>query len=301
MIKQIAQKIDRRLRKRSFNYALRRNDADYAASINEALPPLVIYQMGKVGSSSVNATLTAELTDFQVFQVHVLTSEWRNRLEEQYREASKAQGRVIIDRHVNASRYLAARWARRTAGEKWHVVSLVRDPVARNISTFFQAFPVYFAQDAEDASDGAISRYDSDELLDKFMNEFGAYRHSVPTVWFQTHMQPMFGIDVYARDFDHERKYTIYENDCCRLLLLRAEDVDTTLIDAVEAFTGVRPEQLIRANDASDKTYADVYKQFKSRFTPPAEYLDQLYDSEFAKHFYTAEELAGFRERWLAS
>ncbi len=299
MFANISERIDRRLRRLSWAYFMNRRDAEYRATLPKGKEPLLVFQMGKVGSSSMVGSLAANLPKHKVFQIHFLSDDWITRVVDQYREASRLTGRPSIDDHVLASRYLARRFKRRRSGERLNVISLVRDPVERNISTFFQAFPVYMANVRTIDDVDGVRGIQTDELVRLFQEDFGEDRHAVPTVWFQTHLQPAFGIDVFATPFNHDKHYQIIENERARVLLLRAEDLDTSLIPAVREFMGVELPSVAHRNRAEDKGYAGTYRAFKDDLRLDESYVDDLYSTPFMRHFYTPEEVATFRRRWL--
>lgn len=290
-------RLHRALLRRSFDYMRWHRYRRYQRGIDPAREPLIIYQMGKVGSSTVYDTLEQQCPQFQVFQVHVLTGDWIREVQAQYRAASRDHGRPMLDEHVLASRYLATR-IRRERGRRWKVVTLVRDPVARNVSTFFEAFDVYFSSAA--AANGGIAGEHAESLRRRFLEEFGEC-HRVPLVWFETHMAPVFGVDVYREPFDTDAGYQILRGDDCDLLILRTEDLRAAMRPAMQRFLGVEVPELRSSNVSADKSYADQFAQFKRGLELPDTYLDEMYGSRFARHFYTADELAAFRERWSSS
>jgi hypothetical protein len=295
-------RMDHWLRRRSFDWMVFRKYAEYRRDIDLSRPSLVVFQMGKVGSSTVTATLRAGLPSHNVFQIHFLSLEWIKRVEDQYRQASKDHGRMFVDAHLLTSKFLNDVYNRPEKGwKKWQLISLVREPVARNLSSFFQAFPVYFSKLSLTSDADAVNGIDPAELGRTFINEFGEYRHSIPTVWFQTHIQPMFGIDVYAHPFESAKGYSIIEGESARLLLIRAEDVDRVFLEAFEVFQGIRLPTLIRSNDAMDKVYAATYRETKRLVELPEEYVDSLYSSQYMRHFYGEEEIRMFRDRWLGA
>lgn len=278
---------------------MNRRNAEYQATRREDREPLLVFQMGKVGSSSIAGSLSANLVNHQVFQIHFLSDAWINRVVDQYRQASKVTGRPSIDDHVLASRYLSHRLKRRRKGERLNVISLVRDPVARNISSFFQAFPIYMANAITIDDANGVRGIRTDELVRLFQEEFGEDRHAVPTTWFQTHLQPAFDIDVFVTPFDHGKHYQIIENERARVLLLRAEDLDTALIPAVREFLGIELPAVAHRNRADDKAYAGTYRAFKDELKLTESYVDGLYNTPFMQHFYTAAEMTSFKQRWL--
>lgn len=289
---------DNFLRKRSFTYVRFSAMRKFLHQIDQTKPPLIVYQMGKVGSSSVVATLNAVAPDYQIFQIHTFSREWVAKQEQQYRQAAGFHGTYSIDNHVIASSYLLDRRERRPAGERWKYISLVRDPVARNISAFFQAYPIYFAAKTSGYNDTEVNSKPVQELEREFVEEFGEWRHKMPTVWYQSFIEPTLGIDVFSVPFDRERGYQIYHGPDADLLLLRFEDLNQKLPAALDAFLGVSANSVQKANISSEKGYAETYGAFKTNLALPESYLDTLYESAFARHFYSQEELAAFRRRW---
>ncbi len=90
------------------------------------------------------------------------------------------------------------------------MITLIRDPIARNVSAFFQAFPVHYPEVMKRYSSGVVSLQDRvEEMIRLFLDDFD--KHDVPIEWFGRHMQPVFEIDVYGEKFDPERGYHIYD------------------------------------------------------------------------------------------
>jgi hypothetical protein len=54
----------------------------------------------------------------------------------------------------------------------------------------------------------------------------------------------------------------------------------------------------VDANVASAKAYSTLYRDFMDAIVLPNEYVKKMYASQFAQHFYTAEEIARFTARW---
>jgi hypothetical protein len=256
---------------------------------------VIIYQMGKVGSSTVLESLKNSGLDKYLFHVHVLTPKWIKRVEATYKNVSRVNRKAIIDGHLIASLYLRRRLDR-NSGEKWKVISLVRDPVARNISSFFEAFDRYFPElDQELKKSGEPLENHIDRLVDTFL---GGFNHQTPLIWFDEHFRPVFDIDVYASDFPKSRGYEIYRGGKADLLLLRVENLNTCHKEAFREFLGIRDFELVFANVSQNKRYFSAYKKFMRQIKLPDEYLDRMYNSQFARYFYSSEEIAAFRGRW---
>jgi hypothetical protein len=53
-----------------------------------------------------------------------------------------------------------------------------------------------------------------------------------------------------------------------------------------------------RENASADEPYAEAWSHFIDRIRIPDAYLDVMYGSRLARHFYTASEIEAFRARW---
>lgn len=260
-------------------------------------PPLVIYQMGKVGSTSVHESLKAEDLPFDIFHVHVLTHEWIKKINDQFRRASKIHGRAQVRQHVLESEYLRSLLDRRDPEMEWRIISIVRDPVARNVSTFFQGLSTYFPELSQQQDAARLSPEQRlPELLPAFLDNFEG--HETPLSWFQTHLEPAFGIDIYQEQFPKKTGYQIVSSGNKTVLLLRLEDLETTAEDAFEQFLGLNNFRITKHNISERKAYAETYRIFKERLVLPTQYLDRLYGSAYAHHFYTDQQLDTFRRQW---
>jgi hypothetical protein len=97
--------------------------------------PVLIYQMGKVGSSTIKKSLAALESDRPVYQIHHLTEETIAKAEAGYGSILKSS--FPRTKHLLWSRYLLAVKSKELAGPPWKLITLVRDPLAVCISGFF--------------------------------------------------------------------------------------------------------------------------------------------------------------------
>jgi hypothetical protein len=83
-----------------------------------------------------------------------------------------------------------------------------------------------------------------------------------------------------------------------RLLLLRTEglaDAAPILADFFEVSGAVALPQV---NVSAEKDYAASYRELVATLRPDPDVIDRAYASRLVRHFYTADEIAGFRDRW---
>ena len=299
MTKSLWQTLDRKLRRRSHHYFKWSANRAYRTRREAHLEPLIIYQMGKVGSSTLMRTFEALDHPYELFQVHALTWPWIRKIEEQYRHASSVRGCPILDEHILASRYLRQRMDRSKPGARWKIITLVRDPIARNISTFFQGFPIYFPHLRGLIEDSGDMETRLNRVIDVFLNQYA--EHDSPLIWYDEHFKPVFDVDVFDTPFDTSKGYQVYRTDRADVLLMRLEDLDRIFPQAIHEFAGLRVNDIKSANISSQKPYSSTYGAFKKRIELPIAYVERSYGSRFARHFYSPTELADFSARWCAS
>lgn len=237
-------------------------------------PPVLVYQTGKVGSMSIAAAARSAGCR-RVFRTHRL-------VPDNYRNDPWRQ--------LSVSTLLHRRFLSRDAPHL-RIISPVRDPVSRNISGFFQNLKRY-ADDPEHASVGELQRC----FLER-------YPHDVGVRWFDTEMRQAFGIDVYAHPFDPAVGHTAVREGSVDVLLFKIELPDETIAVLLAEFLEVEAVALERVNEAAARgpRHKSAYDQFRRSLALPAELVDTLYDSQFARHFYTAEERRAGRARWTAA
>lgn len=256
--------------------------------------PLVIYQMGKVGSETVVRSLACHDLQRPVFRVHSLVEEHINAglsgagvSFEDYRQRS---------RHAENGLYLAKEVARGLHRGHWQVITMVRDPVAQNVSSFFQLIDLFIPNVVAREQAGELSAAD---LMDVFLQHYPADSNFIN--WFDVEMKPSFAIDVFASDFPKEDGYKIYHEPHAELLLMRLEDVDRCAPVAFREFLNMNDFQIVKKNEAKAKKYYQLYKKFKAEAVFPRHYIDAVYGSKYASHFYSDAELDGFRQRLRVS
>jgi len=265
--------------------------------------PLIVYQMGKVGSSTVVKSLHEAGLRRRIYHVHFLTPELIEKYEIRRRKYLRTERSGDL-RHIWQYKHLRDRLLNEKCEERWKVITLVRDPVARNLATFFEHISVVSEAEDEWKLESAeyefcikVRKSDLLPLVDLF---FEKCRHDNPSIYFDREFKPVLGIDLYDEEFPSAEGYKIYQTDSFDILLLRLENLNTVAEPALKRFLGLEEFALVNANIGEEKDYADVYDKFKNQIRLPTHYLDRMYTSKFTRHFYTDEEIAVFRKRWTA-
>jgi hypothetical protein len=253
--------------------------------------PIIIYQMGKVGSTSLDVSLTrcyqALNIDVPIYKRHILNN--FDSLEKGAREnRSNPVGTLVEIKH---GRMLRER-IDRDRSQHWKVISLVREPFGRTIAMFFQMLPEYFPDWEKDCEQGTLSVKD---LRSFFQKRMIGFQNS--DQWFDSQMKAVFDIDVFASPFPIAKGYHIYNTPRADLLLFRLESLNANAEMAIEEFLGIKGFKLASTNIGDQKHYADLYQLFRNE-PFPVDYVKSAYETRFAHHFYTQSEREKFIKQW---
>ncbi len=262
---------------------------------------VLVYQMGKVGSSSVVKSLKAK--DIYSFNVHTFNRENLRRTEYQFKKLWVPNGPLPF---TLWDQQFFARFIRKTKYKhRIKIITLIRDPVARNISHFFQ-YPNMILEQTPSGYYISSIRYGYEKLLTErsIPKELPKLyyknmdNHDLPLLWFDKELKTNFGIDVFDCVFPKERGYKIYSNDRADVLLIKLEMLDKVFGQSFSDFLNVGAIELLHENIGSKKKSASLYRNFLSFFKLSDDYLDRFYNSKFVSHFYTIEEVELFRQKW---
>jgi len=278
----------------NYYYAKARWIVRYHQVRSRGKPPIVVYQMGKVGSSTVVTSLKALSLDRPIYHIHTLTEEGIADGEKIYEDIYRGRPRKFSRMsHLLASRYLRKELAKGVTGGKWKVITLVREPITRNVSDFFQLLDWWLP--------GFTTRYKArgariDEAIAVFLEKYRY--HNEPLTWLDIELKQACDVDVFVKEFPKAKGYDIYNGKQVEVLLLKLEQLDQCASEAVREFLGVKHFRLIKANVSDEKEYGTAYKDFVNALVLPEAYLTKMYNSKYARHFYSDEELDRFRWKW---
>ena len=263
-------------------------------------PPVLNYQMGKVGSSTIQASLEALDLNWPVYHVHFLNPERVREIEQQRRRFFRTEKQGLLKRPW-LSEFLLEEIKKKD--RRWKIITLVREPIARNISTFFENLEIrerhgnnvfnvksdYYGFDVD------VELENVQPLIDLF---FERLVHDRPLTWFDDEIKSVFGIDVFEGVFLRDKGYKIITADNADLLLIRLNELDQCAAVAFKEFLDIDEFTLVQTNVGSNKDYAALYKAFKKAICLPEDYINKMYDSRFTRYFFSDEEIRQLRETW---
>ena len=246
-------------------------------------PIVLVWTMGKVATTSI--TLALKRCNQQFNFCHNLNPAI---IDDELRLANgrpELFNQNLVE-SIMLTRYIPAQLS---AGRRLKIITSVRDPVARNISAFFETLEFY------DTAESSLI-----ELSSIFFED---YPHSIPLEWFDIELKEVFGIDVFKYPFNKVQGWSIYEFGLVDLLIFRS---DLSLVEQGEAmrdFLGAQNIAVVPENLMSDETgsgKAPLYASFLKEMKVPAEYLNKMYNSRYAKHFWNEEQIKLMASRWIS-
>jgi hypothetical protein len=256
-------------------------------------PPVLVFQMGKVGSQTVRISLirSGHLRG-PVYSPHFLSKEGiESALQYHLRLPTP-----YVPFHLKRSILLRRKFLRYKDRTSWKIISLVRDPIAREVSDFFTNAPSVHPEMY--TASGRLNLCDALCCLVDTLHAFEASSDYLCT-WFDKEMKTVSGIDVYDYPFDHESGYTIIDKGNISLLLLRLENLNDIFEQAARQFFRLEADfLLIRSNSSSNHPYSEIYNDLLSKIVVPKETCERIYSSRFAKHFYSLKMRQAFMEKW---
>lgn len=238
--------------------------------------PVFVYTQGKSASTTVEVAIRA--AGLTCHKIHSLERNW---LLQVTREAVAA-GR-FPPRHICTA--MGYREGLVSGGYVSRFVTLVRDPVAQALSAFFE--------NLHSRRDGLTDKSPPEVLTEHFLGEAGFPRR---LAWFDTEFKAQLGIDVMAASFNRQKR--LLRMPKRRLVVLRTDCPDHTKERVLSQMLG-RPITLKPQNVSAEKPYAAAYATVRASIVLPADTTDLVYESGYAKCFWTDEERALLRAWWL--
>lgn len=251
--------------------------------------PILVYQMGKVGSSTVVNTLHGLGLSIPILHVHTLNPD---HLKHAIRRQRMSQ-RPYLHEHLIISGILIKKLQR--APFRCRIITLTREPVVRAISFIFED---HVKQIQKSESD--ILPADAQLALDNLLSAENGV--SDPTRWFDRELKFIFGVDVFSIAYDYERGFSLLHGADVNTLIIRVEDLDRSLGLALGHFFGIDGSEILikKSNESTKKSYAHVIQFIKQTYYISPATAEYIFNTKYFKHFYALDE-DKISSRWLRS
>lgn len=238
--------------------------------------------MGKVASSTIENSLSKQ---FKITHTHSL---FKNYITgEQFNlnnPIKKRDHKFIMGKMISI--YL------KKIKRDVKIITLVRDPIARNISMFFQDLHLLLN---DEFTGNARTEYQTGNFFEYFFHK--KINHFYFNEWFDKELLKALDINIYNYSFDKEAGYKIIKKDNISILIIKVEKLNQ-LENEIKKFTGYSDFELVRTNSANRKWYSEIYKNFKNNVKFDENLINKIYTTKFVKHFYSENEIKKFKNRW---
>lgn len=236
--------------------------------------PVIILTIGKVGSTSIFRML--KKNRIIAYHSHKLTTQSIN-------DAIRKQKRLLKGKILNQPiRSKALKNVLERYSGKVYIITIIREPISRELSNIFHRAPIFYPSIIENE---IINPKKAKNLLEEKIQHPDFIKKE--TTWFNDQIFNLFKIDIYSKEFDYSKKYQIYNHNNTELLLLRQENIDSTIEKAILKLLNkdIKVSKL-HVNSAESKSYRNTYRNVKNEFKLEKNILEYIYQSRFFDHFY---------------
>ncbi len=236
--------------------------------------PILIYQPGKVGSTTIERTLKE--VNIPCVHFHWLESNipcergFNKEIFNLYNEYSTLLHEKLIE-------------------EELRIITLVREPIAKELSEFMQLFMVDYVEDI-------VKTNNLEEEVKAFVIK--RILENQEFLWFDKELKALTNIDIFQYPFDKENGYLWIKEGKVQILVLKTEMLDENE-SIIGEFVGKSNLKIVRDNIGNEKHYKYIYQELKQQFRLPKKIVEELYvNNRYLDHFYTLEEKKAFYEKW---
>ncbi len=250
--------------------------------------PVIMYSMGKVGSSSIEAAIR-EQARRQIVKVHTLDR------EEIAQRVHESLVMAPDTRPYGYWRYDVLRWD--LAVRQRHrrtFIAAVREPLARMASGHFYRLGLD-GRRRETVGPGELEEHQ--QAIERAVLKMARQED-----WFDREIGRTIGLDVYRQPFSPTSTGMEFRNGAHSLLVLRQEDPSHHTGAALSRFLNLdAPLQIERRNSGGSHGAARQYEEFLEWWRPSEEVVATAHCMKYMRYFYTAAEREEFAQRWLKS
>lgn len=243
----------------------------------------LVFNVGKVGSS----TLFYKLLDsgLNAFHAHYLTDE--------YFIKTKSKDKYFLESKSRFDDYLRSK-----SDIKLRIITVIRDPIARDVSTFFHTLREKLLIQPELGVEMEV-----DKLLKDFVpcHTQSDEDHFVTENWFRDEFSIFTGINVEEYPFDKSKGYSIIKKKNIELLVIKLEVLSEIGNQALNEFIGdgiINLNNLENKNVTNNEFDPNLYLRFREQYSIGSETEKKLSDSAFINHFYSKSEIDNFLTKW---
>ena len=246
--------------------------------------PIVVYSAPKTASTAVAAALD-RTPGIETVKVHFLQPEhfWAGPLQPKVARDGLLRHRAIEQR---PSRRLLL-----DGDRPLRIVSMVRDPIAFNLSNYTYFGRAYWMRTFWRSAPWVPTQ----RLIAHFLATFP---HESASRWWTHEFARTTGIDPLAEGFDAARGWQRYRRGRFDCLVLRADIADAGKHAALAEWSGTDIAAIERENPNNAQSAPGVYARMKAAIGGQPDYIARMLDLPATRAFFTPAQREAIRARW---
>lgn len=264
-------------------------------AIKKGIPFVLIYQQGRVASTSVYESIKSIKLPYPLYHVHTLSEQVAQKQIDQLKlEGGKIHRNLFVGKQL--SRALKNKKLVEQS-EPWKIISIFRDPIEIMLSLYFLGIEdganIFLNKSGELDKNLALKFYENKFIKDD-PSGWGVCH------WFNNVFLDELGVDVFLSPFDQEKGFTVIKNQQFDILLIRYEDIQSAYKYGVAELFNIEPNSLNLqyANLHSNKKHSEIHKYVKQNLKLTREFCDKAYSTKLIKHFYSPEQIETLIKKW---
>ncbi|CAH6924929.1 Capsular polysaccharide synthesis enzyme CpsH [Vibrio chagasii] len=241
-------------------------------------PLVLVYQMGKVGSSSVYFSLKNDGEN--IYHIHSF-----NGLDiiDMYDDKTTVKRFYSLRKRIEHYIYIKIRLLFIRRNNNLKIITFIRPELSVLKSRYFQDlhFGVYKAYQSH------VIFKNKRNFIDFIIDDFErSISDDYVSGWFDREIKRNFGIDVMKTYYDSSVGFSITKGVNGRqCMLINMEHLDH-LENEIGEFLNKPGFKLVRENDSSEKWYSEFYSIFNDEYKPSKEFKDRVDSSDYNRKFY---------------
>jgi Putative capsular polysaccharide synthesis protein len=253
------------------------------------IPPILIYQMGKVGSSTVYKSLKSTPLSDSVLHLHFLSTDL-SKIRERYKKIGIYPPPYHIYLGESVRKILC-----RNPNLPCKIISLVRDPIAVVVSSVFQN--PHFAAESLTTHEDTIDPEKAIQYLNRKLREPSTF--SYVNQWFDKELKRVLDVDVFAKPFPVDVGYAVCRNRKVEALVIRLEDLSQRGPKAISEFLNLDAALVLEQRNVRNELMGgESYGQVLKRICLSPSVCREIYSSKFVRHFYDDAMIEQLVSKW---
>ncbi len=233
----------------------------------------IVYTMGKCASTTVARSL--QDSGINCYDVHCLQLERLSKSILKHSQDSNSE-KISLQYSQSLYAYNACRHY-----ERVRIVTLLREPVMRNLSAAFQNLP-------------AELKGNTEEIVKRVL-QCGT---QVPDGWFHNDFIPVTKINIFDEQINPSRDHFFRHEGNFDILIIKISAGNNRMSELLSTFFDTEIK-ITNRNEMRNKWYKDDYNQVKNNLPLLGKkYLEECFSLRYFTKFYSVEERRNLAEKY---